>query len=73
MLVGSDEAGHGVVPPFELGRLFRDELGWLNQRVAETADGVVLMIAGIPLTLKGDLERWTGPAPEPERPDRHDR
>jgi adenosylcobinamide kinase / adenosylcobinamide-phosphate guanylyltransferase len=69
----SDEVGHGVVPAFELGRRFRDELGWLNQRVAETADDVVLTIAGIPLALKGDLERWTGPAPEPERPDHHDR
>ena len=54
VLVVSDEVGHGVVPAFELGRRFRDELGWLNQRVAAAADEVVLMIAGIPLTLKGD-------------------
>ncbi len=49
----SDEVGHGVVPAFELGRRFRDDLGWLNQRVAASAEEVVLMIAGIPLTLKG--------------------
>lgn len=48
----SDEVGHGVVPAFELGRRFRDDLGWLNQRVAASADEVVLMIAGIPLPLK---------------------
>jgi len=49
----SDEVGHGVVPASELGRRFRDELGWLNQRVAAASDEVVLMVAGIPLRLKG--------------------
>jgi adenosylcobinamide kinase / adenosylcobinamide-phosphate guanylyltransferase len=49
----SDEVGHGVVPAFELGRRFRDDLGWLNQRVAAAADEVILMVAGIPLALKG--------------------
>ena len=48
----SDEVGHGVVPAYELGRRFRDDQGWLNQRVAAAADEVVLMIAGIPLPLK---------------------
>ena len=49
----SDEVGHGVVPSFELGRRFRDEQGWLNQRVAAAFDEVVLMVAGLPLALKG--------------------
>ena len=48
----TDEVGHGVVPAFELGRRFRDDLGWLNQQVAASAGEVVFMIAGIPLTLK---------------------
>jgi adenosylcobinamide kinase / adenosylcobinamide-phosphate guanylyltransferase len=49
----SDEVGHGVVPAFELGRRFRDDQGWLNQRVAAAFDEVVLMIAGLPIVLKG--------------------
>jgi adenosylcobinamide kinase / adenosylcobinamide-phosphate guanylyltransferase len=49
----SDEVGHGVVPAFELGRQFRDDQGWLNQRVAAAFDEVVLMIAGLPVALKG--------------------
>ncbi len=58
----SDEVGHGVVPAFELGRRFRDDQGWLNQRVAAAFDEVVLMVAGLPLALKGGPG---GPAPVP--------
>lgn len=49
----SNEVGSGVVPAFELGRRYRDLLGEINQRVAAMADHVVLMVAGLPLTLKG--------------------
>jgi adenosylcobinamide kinase/adenosylcobinamide-phosphate guanylyltransferase len=58
----SDEVGHGVVPAFELGRRFRDDQGWLNQRVAAAFDEVVLMLAGLPLALKGGDTR-RAPAP----------
>jgi adenosylcobinamide kinase / adenosylcobinamide-phosphate guanylyltransferase len=51
----SNEVGSGVVPAFELGRRYRDLLGEINQRVASIADHVVLMVAGLPLTLKGSL------------------
>jgi adenosylcobinamide kinase / adenosylcobinamide-phosphate guanylyltransferase len=51
----SNEVGSGVVPAFELGRRYRDLLGEINQRVASIADRVVLMVAGLPLTLKGSL------------------
>jgi adenosylcobinamide kinase / adenosylcobinamide-phosphate guanylyltransferase len=51
----SNEVGSGVVPAFELGRRYRDLLGEINQRVAAIADHVVLMVAGLPLTLKGSL------------------
>jgi adenosylcobinamide kinase/adenosylcobinamide-phosphate guanylyltransferase len=44
--------GLGIVPDTKLGRVFRDAQGRLNQRVAECADRVVLLAAGIPLTLK---------------------
>jgi adenosylcobinamide kinase/adenosylcobinamide-phosphate guanylyltransferase len=48
----TDEVGHGVVPDTESGRLFRDELGTLNQRLAAAADDVWLVTAGLPLRLK---------------------
>jgi adenosylcobinamide kinase / adenosylcobinamide-phosphate guanylyltransferase len=47
----SDEVGSGVHPPSEAGRLFRDQLGWLNQRLAAESDEVVLVVAGRPMTL----------------------
>jgi adenosylcobinamide kinase/adenosylcobinamide-phosphate guanylyltransferase len=48
----SDEVGSGVVPASEPGRLFRDALGLLNQRLAVAADDVHLVVAGLPLRLK---------------------
>jgi adenosylcobinamide kinase / adenosylcobinamide-phosphate guanylyltransferase len=47
----SDEVGSSVHPPSRAGRLFRDQLGWLNQRLAAESDEAVLMVAGRPLTL----------------------
>jgi adenosylcobinamide kinase / adenosylcobinamide-phosphate guanylyltransferase len=47
----SDEVGSSVHPPTEAGRLFRDQLGWLNQRLAAESDEVVLVVAGRPMTL----------------------
>jgi adenosylcobinamide kinase/adenosylcobinamide-phosphate guanylyltransferase len=51
-LVVSNEAGMGVVPAYPLGRMFRDALGWANQRLAASADEVLLMVAGIPVEIK---------------------
>lgn len=51
----SNEVGSGVVPPYPAGRKFRDALGELNQRVAAIADNVVLLVAGLPLALKGTI------------------
>lgn len=48
----TNEVGLGIVPDSPLGRAFRDRAGWLNQRVAVIADEVILMVAGLPLTLK---------------------
>lgn len=50
--VVSNETGLGVVPDNELGRRFRDAQGRLNQKVAEAADRVVLMVAGLPMQVK---------------------
>jgi adenosylcobinamide kinase / adenosylcobinamide-phosphate guanylyltransferase len=47
----SDEVGSSVHPPTRAGRLFRDQLGWLNQRLAAESDEAVLMVAGRSLTL----------------------
>jgi adenosylcobinamide kinase/adenosylcobinamide-phosphate guanylyltransferase len=48
----SNEVGLGVVPETPLGRAFRDAQGRLNMRMAERADRVILMTAGLALVLK---------------------
>jgi adenosylcobinamide kinase/adenosylcobinamide-phosphate guanylyltransferase len=48
----SNEVGLGVVPTAAMARAFIDHAGWLHQRIAEQADVVVLMAAGLPLHLK---------------------
>ena len=51
-IVVTDEVGAGIVPDNPASRHFRDLLGRTNQRVAEIADAVLLMVAGIPLKVK---------------------
>ena len=48
----SAEVGLGVVPATRAGRVFRDELGALNTRLAGVCDEVLLLVAGLPLRLK---------------------
>lgn len=48
----SNEVGQGLVPPYPLGRIFRDVAGWANQRIAKEADSVYLITAGIPQIIK---------------------
>jgi adenosylcobinamide kinase/adenosylcobinamide-phosphate guanylyltransferase len=48
----SNEVGSGIVPASDAGRLYRDLLGGVNQRVAAVADKVLLLVAGYPLTVK---------------------
>ncbi len=50
-IVVSNEVGLGLVPPYPLGRVYRDLLGRANQRVASKAEQVIFMIAGIPMRL----------------------
>ena len=51
-LIVSNEVGLGLVPPYPLGRIYRDALGWANQRLARAADKVIFMLAGIPTVIK---------------------
>lgn len=51
-LIISNEVGMGIVPPTRLGRLYRDALGRANQVLAEAADDVLLLVAGIAWPLK---------------------
>ncbi len=48
----SNEVGMGIVPENEMARKFRDLAGFLNQQVAEIADEVYLVTAGIPIKIK---------------------
>jgi len=48
----SNEVGWGIVPANELAREFRDHAGAINQHMAEAADEVYLVTAGIPLKIK---------------------
>ncbi len=52
----SNEVGNSVVPAYESGRKFRNLAGEMNQRIAALADTVLLMVAGLPIVLKGHLE-----------------
>lgn len=51
-LLVSNEVGQGIVPLGELSRRFVDEAGWLHQAIAELADEVTWVVAGLPQTLK---------------------
>ena len=53
IIIVSNEVGTGIIPDSPLGRKFRDLAGLLNQEVAELADTVIFMIAGLPMYLKG--------------------
>ncbi len=47
----TNEVGWGVVPESESGRRFRDLAGMVNQKLAQAADEVILMVAGIPMSV----------------------
>ena len=55
-IIVSNEVGLGLVPANRVGRLYRDLLGRANQILAQHADEVYLMVAGLPMKIT--------PAPE---------
>ncbi|WP_269433016.1 bifunctional adenosylcobinamide kinase/adenosylcobinamide-phosphate guanylyltransferase [Colwellia sp. TT2012] len=56
IIIVSNTIGLGVVPMGESTRLYVDYCGWLNQKVADLADKVTLVTAGIPLNIKNIYE-----------------
>ena len=55
VVIVSNEVGHGIVPDNALSRRFREAQGRLNIALAAQADLAVLVVAGLPQTLKGTL------------------
>lgn len=51
-IIVSNEVGLGIVPPYALGRAYRDALGRANQRMAALADRVFFMVASLPMVVK---------------------
>jgi adenosylcobinamide kinase/adenosylcobinamide-phosphate guanylyltransferase len=51
LVLVTNEVGAGVVPEHRSGRIFRDQLGLVNQRVAAACDEVHLVVAGRVLRL----------------------
>lgn len=52
VIIVSNEVGSGLVPPYPLGRLYRDLLGEVNQKMAKAAHEVYFAVSGIPLKIK---------------------
>jgi adenosylcobinamide kinase / adenosylcobinamide-phosphate guanylyltransferase len=52
LIVVTNEVGLGIVPAYPLGRVYRDALGYVNQRLAQAADRVYLMVAGMAVDVK---------------------
>lgn len=64
LIVVSNEVGLGLVPPYPLGRVYRDLLGRANQHLAARANRVIFMVAGLPMIIKDER------LPSAERPAR---
>ncbi len=62
VILVSNEVGSGIHPNSEIGRHFRDLLGFVNQRIAAAADEVILLVAGCPLFVKQPVEAGAGQA-----------
>ena len=56
VVIVSDEVGGGIVPLHPGARIYRDLVGIAHQRIASVADEVHLLVAGLPIRLKGPTE-----------------
>jgi adenosylcobinamide kinase / adenosylcobinamide-phosphate guanylyltransferase len=53
LIIVTNEVGMGIIPDNELSRKYRDVIGTINCKIADVAQQVILMVSGIPVTLKG--------------------
>ncbi|TDA69461.1 MAG: bifunctional adenosylcobinamide kinase/adenosylcobinamide-phosphate guanylyltransferase [Clostridia bacterium] len=60
LVVVTNEVGMALVPEYQAGRIYRDVLGLANQIVARAAARVYLVVAGIPVLIKGRPEGDVG-------------
>lgn len=51
-IIVTNEVGLGIVPANRMARVYRDMLGWANQRLAQRADEVYWTVAGLPVRIK---------------------
>ncbi len=58
LIIVSNEVGLGLVPPYSLGRTYRDCLGRANQTLVRIANRAILMVAGLPVDLKALPLAW---------------
>jgi adenosylcobinamide kinase / adenosylcobinamide-phosphate guanylyltransferase len=52
IIIVTNEIGMGIHAETHIGRKFTELQGWMNQYIAKRADNVVLMVSGIPVTIK---------------------
>ena len=52
IIIISNEIGMGMHADTEIGRKFVELQGWMNQHIAARADKAILMVSGLPVTLK---------------------
>ncbi|HMK92062.1 MAG TPA: bifunctional adenosylcobinamide kinase/adenosylcobinamide-phosphate guanylyltransferase, partial [Thermoleophilia bacterium] len=67
LIAVTNEVGLGVVPEYPIARLYRDELGRVNRRLAAAASRVYLLVSGLPLEVTSLAAPWPS-APEPTGP-----
>jgi adenosylcobinamide kinase/adenosylcobinamide-phosphate guanylyltransferase len=58
LIIVTNEIGMGVHAETHIGRKFTELQGWMNQFLASKADEVVLMVSGIPVTIKGENSKY---------------
>ena len=57
LIIVSNEVGFGLVPPYIMGRRFRDMQGRINRLCAEKSERCALVVAGCPLWVKGTVPK----------------
>lgn len=55
LVIVSNQVETGLISTYAMGRLFQDLTGLIHQKIAKNAKNVILMVAGIPQTLKGEI------------------